>query len=188
MLLPGVASAQPKQCRSYSNALNTCQAELRQYEPVVMPAMTASVALGETLTLTLVVPPGDRYEFASAAGDWDFQDISGGYLVTFTPEALGTFRAVYRVLRQGQLEEYPVVVTVGSVVGGSAGSTAPAPTTTTWTFCAMEYQACAFSGTKAVRYGIDGAYVERILSDGTACVNEVFGDPAVGATKHCDYR
>jgi hypothetical protein len=130
LLLPLPAAAQPKQCRSYSDALNACNAELKQYEPVLMPAMTASVALGETITLTLVVPPGDRYEFATAGGDWDFADISGGYLVTFTPETLGTFRAVYRVLRQGQLEEYPVVVTVGST---SSGSTAPESTTASLT-------------------------------------------------------
>jgi hypothetical protein len=57
-----------------------------------------------------------------------------------------------------------------------------------WTFCAVEYKSCGFSGTREVRFGVDGAYVQRVLSDGTACTATVFGDPALGTPKHCDYR
>ena len=64
------------------------------------------------------------------------------------------------------------------------GDAAPPPST--WTFCAWEGGFCAFTGTKEVRYGANGSYYYRTLSGGTTCTNDVFGDPAVGATKTCD--
>jgi parallel beta-helix repeat protein len=57
-----------------------------------------------------------------------------------------------------------------------------------WTFCAREYGQCAFSGTKEVRYGANGSYFYRTLSNGTACTNDVFGDPALGTWKECAYK
>ena len=52
----------------------------------------------------------------------------------------------------------------------------PAPAsaqTSEWTVCASEGEVCAFSGTQQVRYGANGSYVYRSLSDGisvrTAC-------------------
>ena len=40
-----------------------------------------------------------------------------------------------------------------------------------WTFCAPEGGVCAFTGTNDVRYGANGAFVFRTLTDGTACNN-----------------
>ena len=51
---------------------------------------------------------------------------------------------------------------------------------TEWTVCAAEGGVCAFTGTMEVRYGADGAYVYQTLTDGTACTNDVFGDPIYG--------
>ena len=45
----------------------------------------------------------------------------------------------------------------------------------------------AFTGTTAVRQGANGA-VAKTLTDGTACTNEVFGDPIYGVVKSCDLR
>ena len=45
---------------------------------------------------------------------------------------------------------------------------------------------CSFSGTHDVRYGANGTFVTKSLSDGTPCNNRVFGDPVVGALKHCE--
>src|SRR5262245_33271369 len=58
--------------------------------------------------------------------------------------------------------------------------------TTTWTFCANEGGTCSFSGTQQVRYGANGGYVYKTLTDGTACTNSVFGDPAPGILKQCE--
>ena len=63
---------------------------------------------------------------------------------------------------------------------------APAPTE--WTFCADEGDLCPFTGTAEVRYGANGAYVYQTLTDGTACINDVFGDPIYGTVKACAIR
>jgi probable HAF family extracellular repeat protein len=54
-----------------------------------------------------------------------------------------------------------------------------------WTFCAPEGGVCAFSGTIDVRYGANGSFSLKTLTDGTACTNEVFGDPAPDVAKSC---
>jgi hypothetical protein len=58
--------------------------------------------------------------------------------------------------------------------------------TTDWMSCAREGETCSFTGTQQVRYGANGLYAYRTLSDGTACTNAVFGDPAPGIPKQCD--
>lgn len=65
------------------------------------------------------------------------------------------------------------------VSGGGTGSTI-------WSFCAAENGFCAFSGSATVRYGANGQYATRTLTNGTACTNSVFGDPAPGAQKTCE--
>ena len=62
------------------------------------------------------------------------------------------------------------------------------PPPTDWTFCASEGGVCAFTGTMEVRYGANGSFVYKTLTDGTACTNEVFGDPIYGVVKFCDLR
>lgn len=56
-----------------------------------------------------------------------------------------------------------------------------------WTACATEGATCAFSGSRPVRYGAVGTYVIQMLSNGTRCTSEVFGDPVPGITKSCEY-
>jgi hypothetical protein len=63
---------------------------------------------------------------------------------------------------------------------------AAAQSTKVYTPCASEWNQCAFSGTKVVRYGTEGRYLYKAFSNGVACRNESFGgDPAIGATKSC---
>ena len=59
---------------------------------------------------------------------------------------------------------------------------------TEWTVCAAEGGVCAFTGAREVRYGANGVYVYRTLTDGTACTNGVFGDPIYGTVKACAIR
>src|SRR5262249_11003359 len=70
----------------------------------------------------------------------------------------------------------------------SASLTVTAVPITAWTFCAFEDSQCNFSGTKEVRYGINGIYVSQIFTNGVACSNNVFGDPVYGQAKQCEYR
>ena len=54
-----------------------------------------------------------------------------------------------------------------------------------WVFCANEGQLCSFTGTRSVRYGANGVYVFKTLTNGTMCTNSVFGDPIFGVEKQC---
>ncbi len=60
------------------------------------------------------------------------------------------------------------------------------PPVTNWTLCAPEGGVCAFTGTMKVRYGANGSFVFKTLTDGTACTNAAFGDPIFGTVKQCD--
>lgn len=57
-----------------------------------------------------------------------------------------------------------------------------------WILCANEGDYCRVPGPTQVRYGADGRYAERSTSQGIACHNGVFGDPAQGTAKQCEYR
>ena len=57
-----------------------------------------------------------------------------------------------------------------------------------WQFCANENGFCDFRGRTEVRYGSEGRYVYKILSNGVTCSNEVFGDPTPGLAKNCFFR
>lgn len=61
------------------------------------------------------------------------------------------------------------------------------PETTTWIKCANEWETCNFSGTKQVRYGANNSYAYKTVTGPVACHNDVFGDPAYGLTKTCEY-
>jgi serine protease len=38
-----------------------------------------------------------------------------------------------------------------------------------------------------VRYGVGTKYATKTLTGPVSCSNSVFGDPAYGYVKHCDY-
>jgi parallel beta-helix repeat protein len=125
--------------------------------------------------------------------DWTFCAPEGGncaFSGTTQVRYGGNDTYVYKTLTNGT----PCTNAVfGDPVPGIAKSCAlttppPAPTSTQpgdWTFCASEAGHCTFSGTTQVRYGANGAYVYRTLTDGTPCTNTVFGDPAPGVAKSC---
>lgn len=54
-----------------------------------------------------------------------------------------------------------------------------------WTPCAQEGGVCAFEGRRVVRYGAGDAWHYAVSSDGIACSNASFGDPAFGRRKKC---
>ena len=84
-----------------------------------------------------------------------------------------------------------LLTTVGCTATDAAGNSAHGVfdvivrNTIQWTVCAVERDVCAFTGPATVRYGANGAYVYKTLTDGTACTNEVFGDPVYGTVKQC---
>jgi beta-glucanase (GH16 family) len=63
----------------------------------------------------------------------------------------------------------------------------PAPISGNWVHCAVENGICSFSGTAQVRYGYGDRIVIKSFTDGVKCSNDIFGDPAFGYIKSCDY-
>ena len=129
---------------------------------------------------------GVRKECATRASDWTFCAWEGGVCAfAGTHEvrygANGSY--TYETLSDG-------TACTNSVFGDPAVGVRKecAIRASGWTFCAWEGGVCAFAGTKEVRYGANGSYTYEILSDGTACTNSVFGDPARGIVKRCDIR
>lgn len=57
--------------------------------------------------------------------------------------------------------------------------------TSTWTPCAEEGSFCAFEGKRVTRYGVEGSWHYAVSSNGIACTNASFGDPAFGRPKNC---
>ncbi len=56
-----------------------------------------------------------------------------------------------------------------------------------WTACAREWHFCSPPVPAYVRYGANGQYVYQHTDDTIHCMNPVFGDPAPGVVKYCDY-
>ena len=65
--------------------------------------------------------------------------------------------------------------------------TPPPPPTAGWTHCADENGTCNIPGTGQVRYGASGAYVTLSAANSIECSNTIFGDPAPGVAKACEY-
>jgi hypothetical protein len=65
---------------------------------------------------------------------------------------------------------------------------APPASTVAWISCAAENGTCSFTGTHEVAFGANGQFFYRSLTNGTACTNSVFGDPAYGVVKSCYYQ
>ena len=61
------------------------------------------------------------------------------------------------------------------------------PPSMAWEQCAVEDGVCRFSGTRQVRYGANGAYAYKSSSASILCSNSIFGDPAFGTIKSCQY-
>jgi hypothetical protein len=57
-----------------------------------------------------------------------------------------------------------------------------------WQFCANENDFCSFRGQAEVRYGAEGRYIYRTVTNGIGCSNDVFGDPTPGLAKNCFYK
>jgi hypothetical protein len=62
---------------------------------------------------------------------------------------------------------------------------APPTSAATWHKCAVESSTCSFTGKREVAYGANGVYFYGSFTNGVACTNSVFGDPASNAVKTC---
>jgi len=62
------------------------------------------------------------------------------------------------------------------------------PTSNVWQPCADETGTCSFAGAATVAFGAAGQFHYATVSNGTACTNAVFGDPAPGTHKTCFFE
>lgn len=63
----------------------------------------------------------------------------------------------------------------------------PGPVERTWQYLTNENQPITVSGTKTVRYGKEGAWIEKEITNSGTCSNTYFGyNPAPGQTKTCE--
>jgi hypothetical protein len=74
----------------------------------------------------------------------------------------------------------------GTTQSSSSSTTTPT-NNSSWNYCASEGGQCNFSGTREVRYGANGNYSYGIFTNSVSCNNGVFGDPAYGTAKNCEY-
>ncbi|MEK8030797.1 M12 family metallo-peptidase [Ideonella sp. DXS29W] len=51
--------------------------------------------------------------------------------------------------------------------------------------CSSENQTCSFTGTRSVAYGANGSFAYGTFTNGVACNNATFGDPAPNVAKAC---
>jgi len=56
-----------------------------------------------------------------------------------------------------------------------------------WTRCAAEGEYCRVNGAARIRYGADNRYEYRNVTGGILCSVRLFGDPAYGIHKTCEY-
>lgn len=54
-----------------------------------------------------------------------------------------------------------------------------------WVLCAQENEICMFSGTRVVKYGAEGSFNYKQVTNGVNCTNDVFSDPIYGVVKSC---
>ena len=57
-----------------------------------------------------------------------------------------------------------------------------------WVPCGGEGDTCRFNGFARVRYGVDQRHVYRNALGSVRCSVDVFGDPAFGTPKRCEYK
>jgi len=62
------------------------------------------------------------------------------------------------------------------------------PSVGEWVPCATEGQTCRFPGVARVRYGTDNRYAYRNANSEIRCSVDIFGDPAYGSHKTCEYQ
>jgi hypothetical protein len=56
-----------------------------------------------------------------------------------------------------------------------------------WVYCAKENAKCNFTGSRFVRYGVEGGFNYRQANGGVDCNNANLGDPKLFKQKHCHY-
>lgn len=102
----------------------------------------------------------------------------------YLPVALSRARTVVGKIDIGAYES-----TSAAPVPTNGGAAPPAdpPSNEGWTQCAREHGTCGVPGQRTVRYGANGKYFFRAVTNQVACNNASFGDPIPGTLKTCAF-
>ena len=145
------------------------------------------------LTLPLLTPSAAQAQWQPCAGQDDICRVNGEALVRYGVPG----RYAFRVIRNRVLcdvQEFGGDPAVGVVkqcdvsYDLSQRDDPGAVSGDGWTHCASEGGLCRFNGRARVRYGAENRYVYRNAIDNVRCSVDVFGDPAFGTHKTCDYQ
>jgi alpha-L-rhamnosidase len=156
-----------------------------EYQSIHGPIATEWSIVGSTFTLKVTIPANTTATVYVPTGN--AATVREG-------NVLASGAAGVKFLR---MEGKAAVYSVGSghyEMSSDLTGTGPAPAATaapgTWTFCTNEGSgaSCAFTGTRQVRFGADGRYAYGTFTSSVPCSNGVFGDPAPGVLKRCDYN
>ena len=133
-----------------------------------------------TMWNVTVVPPVDEWTFCAAEGGvcvfTGKMDVRYGANGSFVVKRLTNSTACTNKVFGDPAPNTPKECAI---------RTPPTPPPTNWTFCAPEGGVCVFKGKMDVRYGANGSFVVKTLTNSTACTNKVFGDPAPNVAKSC---
>lgn len=166
-------------------------------EPVTSTVKTADPApAAPTSPVTSTTPSVNWTECATEGGTCTFTGsrqvrygASGSYAYKSGSGSMGCNNSVFGDPAYGLTKTCAYAessTTTSSPV--SPAPTAPAPAPAVWTACATENGTCRFSGTAQVRYGANNAYAYQAATGSIGCNNGVFGDPAFGMSKTCEYQ
>ncbi len=159
------------------------------YNNPVQPAITFSqnsptLYVGQSMTIS--VSGGNAYNYGYYGGSYYvgynssssvLSAVINGSTLTLQGVANGNASVV---ICSSSTNCSALNVTVGGINYANYGNNSG-----NWTQCASEGQYCSFSGTRNVQFGANGIYVYRMVTNGTACSNAVFGDPIFGVAKRC---
>ena len=88
-------------------------------------------------------------------------------------------------LRRTSIRNFKLLLPLFVILFAQAIINAQAPPNST--FCANDFQVCAFDGEREVIYGANGTFVRKVIKGGSVCLPETFGiaDPLLNVLKSC---
>ena len=144
------------------------------------------------LALSLLAPVAAQAQWQRCAGQDEVCRFNGQALVRYGAEGRYVFRvALNRVICDHQEfgdPAYGVAKQCDFNYDLSQRDAVAPMSPDGWAYCAAEGEACRFNGLARVRYGADNRYVYRNAANGIRCAVDVFGDPAYGVHKTCEYQ
>jgi len=145
--------------------------------PITFSQQNINLSSGQSINVSVYGGAASYYTVAYNSNTNSLRTSLNGSTLTLTSLSNNSINSVVVCSVSNNCSALSVTVNGGSILGAQNN----------WTYCSSENQYCSFYGTQTVRYGANGSYFYRTLSNGTSCSNAVFGDPLFGIAKQCSY-